>query len=677
MKKKNFNKGITLIALVITIIVLLILAGVAINMATDSNGLFGKANSAAESWNTAVGEESNVIWNLLNTGNNGNNEKQQRGDVELSYAVVDTKTGKQINLRMNIIGVPEYHLDEEFSNNYVKNELLNGKTIEELLILIGELWYPGQGLTAEQAYDDAYVYWWDVEYDEFMTNPDKIIQEEEEYESAVEFFMEEVIWYLENSITEYTADIDFSINLLPELEGKTETEIISIVEGYYNNEKTFEQIVTEVDGASSLDEAIANMNNNIGIKDEDRYIISKDIALRLIAAKAYTNANELLVTKPDNTSENIEWYSKNQIILAYPITEVGSYTFKVLSPSGKVYEETIDVRILLDKPEITVIIEKDKETESQSLSATLKNISESELVWTSSNENVAQIQGTGTTVNIKMKSAGKAKITVACGEYSDSCTIYAVPIPEGFVVSQIPGENTISEGLVIYQGTDAVTGEKGSTLHTVAMETRNQFVWIPVEDINTIIMCKNNSKNSTCNIALQADGTLKCEKHNSTNLCGRLDSYNSSRGNNMINYYYIWTYKRITDLTGWIKHEWSDSKSREPDITEYDSKEENLNLLGLNTADEFLAQLTQDFKEMAISVDKYGGFYVGRYEAGENGASLKNQKVIVSGTETASNSNSNTYVDGGLWYGMYNTLRNSTAVDKTEVNTYMMWRMFT
>ena len=43
MKK---NKGITLIALVITIIVLLILAGVSIAMLTGENGLIAKAISA-------------------------------------------------------------------------------------------------------------------------------------------------------------------------------------------------------------------------------------------------------------------------------------------------------------------------------------------------------------------------------------------------------------------------------------------------------------------------------------------------------------------------------------------------------------------------------------------------------------------------------------------------------
>lgn len=42
------NKGVTLVALVITIIVLLILAGVTLSMVVGNNGIFTKANDASE-----------------------------------------------------------------------------------------------------------------------------------------------------------------------------------------------------------------------------------------------------------------------------------------------------------------------------------------------------------------------------------------------------------------------------------------------------------------------------------------------------------------------------------------------------------------------------------------------------------------------------------------------------
>ena len=54
---KNGKKGITLIALVITIIVLLILAAVTINLIMGENGIFGKARKAKEDTLIAQYEE--------------------------------------------------------------------------------------------------------------------------------------------------------------------------------------------------------------------------------------------------------------------------------------------------------------------------------------------------------------------------------------------------------------------------------------------------------------------------------------------------------------------------------------------------------------------------------------------------------------------------------------------
>ena len=54
---KTNKKGITLIALVITIIILLILAAVAIQLALGENGLIGRAQSGQEKQSTAEAAE--------------------------------------------------------------------------------------------------------------------------------------------------------------------------------------------------------------------------------------------------------------------------------------------------------------------------------------------------------------------------------------------------------------------------------------------------------------------------------------------------------------------------------------------------------------------------------------------------------------------------------------------
>ena len=57
------NKGITLIALVVTIVILLILAGITIKMVTGQNGLISKAQQAADATAKAkILEEVQTKW---------------------------------------------------------------------------------------------------------------------------------------------------------------------------------------------------------------------------------------------------------------------------------------------------------------------------------------------------------------------------------------------------------------------------------------------------------------------------------------------------------------------------------------------------------------------------------------------------------------------------------------
>ena len=61
-KKKSLQeKGITLIALVVTIIILLILVGVTLNMALSNNGLFSKSKEATEKYKQAQSDEDEII----------------------------------------------------------------------------------------------------------------------------------------------------------------------------------------------------------------------------------------------------------------------------------------------------------------------------------------------------------------------------------------------------------------------------------------------------------------------------------------------------------------------------------------------------------------------------------------------------------------------------------------
>ena len=56
-KKMTGQKGITLVALVVTIVVLLILAGVTINLVIGQNGLINRAKEAAQKTKNATESE--------------------------------------------------------------------------------------------------------------------------------------------------------------------------------------------------------------------------------------------------------------------------------------------------------------------------------------------------------------------------------------------------------------------------------------------------------------------------------------------------------------------------------------------------------------------------------------------------------------------------------------------
>jgi len=69
-----------------------------------------------------------------------------------------------------------------------------------------------------------------------------------------------------------------------------------------------------------------------------------------------------------------------------------------------------------------------------------------------------------------------------------------VPIPKGFVASSATGENTKNGGLVIYEGTESVTDSNVED----AKRTRNQYVWVPVEDFSKFV--RQNFTNETVTV---------------------------------------------------------------------------------------------------------------------------------------------------------------------------------
>ena len=85
MLKKQ--KGITLIALVVTIVVLLILAGVTISLLLDENGIIAKSKDARSGTRASQVEDEVGMWKQHNFINKESNQAQESADTMLASLI--------------------------------------------------------------------------------------------------------------------------------------------------------------------------------------------------------------------------------------------------------------------------------------------------------------------------------------------------------------------------------------------------------------------------------------------------------------------------------------------------------------------------------------------------------------------------------------------------------------
>ena len=116
--KPTSNSAITLIALIITIIVLLILAGVTLNMVMGESGLFGKANKAKEQTQISTAKEIIGMQVLENEAYKSTNDSKAKSDEELLQPIEDklAEEGYKIENGKIKIGSTEINIAEEIAN---------------------------------------------------------------------------------------------------------------------------------------------------------------------------------------------------------------------------------------------------------------------------------------------------------------------------------------------------------------------------------------------------------------------------------------------------------------------------------------------------------------------------------------------------------------------------------
>lgn len=96
------NNGITLVALIITIILLLILAGVTINLTLGEGGLFQTAKLAVKNYTDAQNQERNYIDNLDNTIKNIIGGNKTPSKPTLVSQITPSDYGKTINYSVTV-----------------------------------------------------------------------------------------------------------------------------------------------------------------------------------------------------------------------------------------------------------------------------------------------------------------------------------------------------------------------------------------------------------------------------------------------------------------------------------------------------------------------------------------------------------------------------------------------
>ena len=174
-----------------------------------------------------------------------------------------------------------------------------------------------------------------------------------------------------------------------------------------------------------------------------------------------------------------------------------------------------------------------------------------------------------------------------------------------------PAQSSVDNGLVIKDS-------KG-----------NEWVWIPVEEsvLSGMYVTSNDG------IALSGDVGVTTKMYTNSVTIGRT-------GNT------VTLSRSKPNTTGW----------REPDlVTDYDKDESYYKtILGYDSPKTMAEAFTRDYANMIASIQKYGGFYIGRYELSIEG--------VQKGKTTLTDTN---------WYDLYKKCTTLNASDKVE--SKMIW----
>jgi len=176
-----------------------------------------------------------------------------------------------------------------------------------------------------------------------------------------------------------------------------------------------------------------------------------------------------------------------------------------------------------------------------------------------------------------------------------------------------PAQSSIDNGLVIKD------------------DNNNEWVWVPVEEISKY--CESVDSG----VAISGS-TVTTKKYTKSSI-------------------EIGTEKDKTTITRGLP---SSDSYREPALlgTTYDS-DANAKKVGFTDANDMATKMVREYETMIKSIEKYGGFYIGRYE--------------LSGTVDNPTEKTGATITNTDWYDLYNACKKIGGSDKEGIATRMIW----
>lgn len=603
------DKGVTLLVLTITIIVLLIITSITIGNAKNQLGI-GKVNnlySDIDSISTKVSDyylknnslpvfENNIYMNSKNELGvlfelNGGEKSVINSNDDGAYYVIDLS--KLENLTLNYGADYKKWDDSSTFQTYQDLYIINGVT--------HQIYYP-KGIT---------------------------------YSSNVYFTKVNAGTNVDQATLSVTSD-EFKIENVDanksRIEG-TDTVVInakvtlSIGENY--NKDTLEYAWKVKGDTENISYSPVQIeSNNIA------NISSKAIA----KGREYTLYFKILDQNGNEHVANQDVTIVDPFVLAI-VDDLGtSSTIYLYGNSDEVTEGAINVT-LPDNTSTTIEAVSDNTTISESKNYISYNVKKNgTYIFTSSAENYE----TKTTVKVSNIETFTLVDTLGlsyCNTEQKAYNYNGASIPKGFYVDVNSKEDT---GIVI---TDKIDDE-GYSLG-------NEWVWVPV-----------NSKIGNNDFYTSETASLYGASSVNYNNYGKLYSFSSNNRDDYGTFYPIGA-KSETNKASLGKPSEEDGGYREPAILTNAEKGEAKNYSTLNkrgTTTKFsdleslAKQYVNDYDNMVSSVKKYGGFYIGRYE--------------LSGTAESGSQKKSKVLRGQTWYDAYNTCM---TFDKENVNSSMIY----